>query len=70
MLYLNRELCALEITRLGLNEGEAEIDDAETWEAQYLLQLICKLYFSREMFIFSCIRKIINFNVFKESGDD
>ena len=27
MISLNREICAIEITRLGLNKGEAEIDD-------------------------------------------
>ena len=36
VISLNRELCSLEIIRLVLNEGEVEIYDAETWEAQYL----------------------------------
>ena len=56
--------------KLGLDEVEADSDDAETWEKQDSWQLISRLYPSSKMYILSCIRIMIHFGVCKGSGDD
>ena len=70
ILYQNREICPVEIKRLGLNKREATFYVAETWEAQDSLRLICRLYSSRNMSILSFISKMIHFNICKGIGDD